>query len=76
MLKAAKLPEDFRLYDLRHTAATLALCAGVPPKVVSEMLGHASAAFTLDVYSHVLPHMQDSAAAKVEALLTRRKRTK
>jgi hypothetical protein len=40
------------------------------------MLGHASAAFTLDVYSHVLPHMQDSAAAKVEALLTRRKRTK
>jgi len=75
VLKAANLPEDFRLYDLRHTAATLALCAGVPPKVVSEMLGHASAAFTLDVYSHVLPHMQDSAAAKVEALLTRRKRT-
>lgn len=76
VLKAAKLPEDFRLYDLRHTAATLALCAGVPPKVVSEMLGHASAAFTLDVYSHVLPHMQDSAAAKVEALLKRRKRAK
>ena len=53
-LGAAKLPTDFRLYDLRHTAATLALTAGVPPKVVSEMLGHASAAFTLDVYSHVL----------------------
>src|SRR5450432_4006751 len=60
VLNAAKLPTDFRLYDLRHTAATLALSAGVPPKVVSEMLGHASAAFTLDVYSHVLPHMQDS----------------
>jgi integrase len=69
VLKAAELPQDLRLYDLRHTAATLALAAGVPPKVVSEMLGHASAAFTLDVYSHVLPHMQDSAAAKVEALL-------
>jgi len=60
---------DIRLYDLRHTAATLALIAGVPTKVISEQLGHASAAFTLDVYSHVLPHMQDAAAAKVEALL-------
>jgi integrase len=58
-----------RLYDLRHTAATNALIAGVPPKVVSEMLGHASVAFTLDVYAHVLPHMQEQAAAKVEALL-------
>lgn len=76
VLTAAKLSTEFRLYDLRHTAATLALAANVPPKVVSEMLGHASAAFTLDVYSHVLPHMQDSAAAKVEALLTGRKRKK
>ena len=74
MLNAAKLPTDFRLYDLRHTAATLALAAGVQPKVVSEMLGHASAAFTLDVYSHLLPHMQDSAAAKVEKLLMGRRR--
>ncbi len=74
VLKAAKLPTGFRLYDLRHTAATLALAVGVPPKVVSEMLGHASAAFILDVYSHVLPHMQDSAGAKVEALLKRRER--
>jgi integrase len=74
VLTAAELPTTFRLYDLRHTAATLALAAGVPPKVVSEMLGHASAAFTLDVYSHVLPHMQDSAVQKVEALLQRGKR--
>jgi len=43
--------------------------AGVSPKIISEQLGHASAAFTLDVYSHVLPHMQDAAAAKVEAVL-------
>jgi integrase len=76
VLNAAKLPTDFPLYDLRHTAATLALVAGVPPKVVSEMLGHASAAFTLDVYSHVLPHMQNSAAAKVGKLLTGRERKK
>ena len=58
-----------RLYDLRHTAATLNLAAGVPVKVVSEQLGHASATLTLDTYSHVLPHMQEEAAAKVEALL-------
>ena len=76
VLNAAKLPTDFRLYDLRHTAATLALAAGVQPKVVSEMLGHASAAFTLDVYSHLLPHMQDSAAAKVGKLLMGRQRKK
>lgn len=61
ILNAAGLPTTFRLYDLRHMAATFALAAGVPPKVVSEMLGHTSAAFILDVYSHVLPHMQDSA---------------
>lgn len=60
-----------RLYDLRHSAATIALAAGVSPKVVSEQLGHASTAFTLDTYAHVLPHMQDEAAAKVEALLFR-----
>jgi integrase len=68
ILKRAGLP-DIRLYDLRHTAATLALTVGISPKVVSEQLGHTSAAFTLDVYSHVLPHMQDDAAAKVEAAL-------
>ena len=69
ILEQAGLP-TIRLYDLRHTGATLALAAGVPPKVVSEQLGHASAAFTLDIYSHVLPHMQEEAAAKVEAVLT------
>jgi len=68
VLRNAGLPA-IRLYDLRHTGATLALAAGVPPKVASEQLGHASAAFTLDIYSHVLPHMQEEAAAKVEAVL-------
>jgi integrase len=68
ILRQAGLP-PLRLYDLRHAAATLALSAGVPPKVVAEQLGHASAAFTLDVYSHVLPHMQAGAASRVEALL-------
>ena len=68
ILKEAGLPQ-IRLYDLRHTAATLALSAGVPVKVVSEMLGHSSVALTLDVYSHVLPHMQEDAARRMAALL-------
>jgi integrase len=68
LLKAAELPA-IRLYDLRHTAATISLAAGVSPKIISEQLGHASVGFTLDVYSHVLPHMQDAAAEKVQALL-------
>jgi integrase len=70
ILDLAGLPR-IRLYDLRHSAATIALAAGVSPKVVSEQLGHASTAFTLDTYAHVLPHMQDEAAAKVEAMLLR-----
>ena len=60
---------NIRLYELRHTAATLALAAGVSPKIISEQLGHAGVAFTLDVYSRVLPHMQDAAAEKMQALL-------
>jgi len=68
ILQGAGLPM-IRLYDHRHSGATLALAAGVSPKVVSEQLGHASAAFTLDVYSHVLPHMQAEAAERGEALL-------
>ncbi len=70
ILDLAGVPR-IRLYDLRHSAATIALAAGVSPKVVSEQLGHASTAFTLDTYAHVLPHMQDEAAARVEAILFR-----
>lgn len=68
-LKKAELPETIRLYDLRHTCATLLLRAGENPKVVSERLGHASIVLTLDVYSHVLPDMQKAAAEKLENLL-------
>ena len=73
LLREAGLP-NIRLYDLRHGAASLALAAGVSPKIISEQLGHASVAVTLDVYSHVLPHMQDAAAEKVQALLAGPKR--
>ncbi len=57
-----------RFHDLRHTHASLALQAGVPAKVVSERLGHATVAFTLDVYSHVIPGMQEEAAERIAAL--------
>jgi integrase len=58
-----------RLHDLRHTHATLALEAGVNPKIVSERLGHSTVAFTLDVYSHALQHMQEEAAEKIGGLV-------
>ena len=69
ILRQAGLPERFRLYDLRHTCATLMLIAGVYPKVVSERLGHASVKITLDTYSHVLPTMQREATEKLGNLL-------
>lgn len=58
-----------RLHDLRHAHASHLLAAGVNVKVVSERLGHASVAFTLDVYGHVLPGQQADAAAAVAALV-------
>lgn len=60
---------DIRLYDLRHTCATLLLAAGENPKVVSERLGHASIVLTMDTYSHVLPTMQKSATERLTAIL-------
>ena len=66
--KAADL-EGLRLHDLRHAHATLMLRAGVHPKVVSERLGHASVNITLDTYSHVLPGLQEAAAAAIDRAL-------
>lgn len=72
ILEAAGLPKKIRMYDLRHTCATLLLAQEVNPKVVSERLGHASITLTLDTYSHVLPTMQREAADKLDALLFKR----
>jgi integrase len=58
-----------RLHDLRHAFATQLLVAGVHPKVVSDALGHASTAFTMDVYSHVLPSMGEAVADAMQAAL-------
>jgi integrase len=69
LLKRAGLPQ-IRFHELRHTCATLLLSKNVNPKIVSEMLGHASIAITLDTYSHVLPNMQDSAAKAMEDALS------
>ncbi len=66
-LQAAGLPR-IRLHDLRHTHATLALQAGIHPKVVSERLGHAQVSMTLDTY-HAIPALQESAAALIAALI-------
>jgi integrase len=68
LLERAGLPR-VRLHDLRHTAATLHLAMGTHPKVVADLLGHASIAITLDTYSHAVPGIAQQAAADMDALL-------
>ncbi|HXQ62914.1 MAG TPA: tyrosine-type recombinase/integrase [Acidimicrobiales bacterium] len=58
-----------RLHDLRHLHATLALEAGVPPRVLADRLGHSSTAVTTDTYQHVLPAMDHDAARRVADLV-------
>ena len=69
LVQRSGLPR-IRFHDLRHTHATLALSAGVHPKIVSERLGHASTSFTLDIYSHSTPSMQEHAAHAIASLLS------
>lgn len=66
--KSKTLP-TIRFHDLRHTHATHLLAAGVHPKIAQERLGHSTIGVTLDLYSHVMPGMQEDAAAKVDAAL-------
>ena len=58
-----------RLHDVRHSYATAALGSGVPLKIVSARLGHASPEFTARVYQHVLPAMDQDAANSIAALM-------
>jgi len=60
LLGKAGLP-DKRFHDLRHTCASILLSKNVHPKIVQEMLGHSSITITLDLYSHVLPDIQEKA---------------
>jgi integrase len=66
--RAAGLPR-IRLHDVRHSYATAALAAGVAPKVISERLGHATIAITMDTYSHVIPGLDEQAAETVARLI-------
>jgi integrase len=65
-IKGTALPR-IRFHDLRHTHATHMLASGVHVKVASERLGHSKVGITLDLYSHVMPGMQEDAVAKVDA---------
>jgi integrase len=66
LLRRRKIP-NVRFHDLRHSHASQLLRDGVNPKVISERLGHSKVGFTLDVYSHLLPGMQEEAARKTDA---------
>ena len=58
-----------RLHDLRHTAASLMLAAGVNPRVVMEVLGHSQIGVTMNLYSHVAPNVSRAAVEGVAGLL-------
>ena len=60
---------DITFHGLRHTQATALIGSGVPVKVVSERLGHANTGITQDIYTHVLPHMQEHAADVVGQMM-------
>ena len=66
LLKRTRLP-PCRFHDLRHTRATILLGRDVNAKVVSEMLGHSSISITLDIYSHLLPDMQEKPSKRLSS---------
>jgi integrase len=69
LLKHADLPPSVRLYDLRHTCATLLLARNVHPKYVQELLGHASISQTLDTYSNVIEGMDGGLTDAIDEAL-------
>jgi len=70
LLVAAHL-STVRFHDLRHTAATLLLAQGVDARTIMETLGHSQISLTMNTYSHVLPSLQEDAADKMNAILSR-----
>jgi site-specific recombinase XerD len=59
--------EGISLHGLRHAHASILLQQGVHPKIVQERLGHSSISTTLDIYSHVVPGLQEAAAQRFDA---------
>jgi integrase len=70
LLARAALP-PIRFHDLRHGTATMLLAAGQPIKVISDILGHATSAFTADVYTEVAEELADAAAVAIAAYIPR-----
>jgi integrase len=68
-LAAASLPQSVRLYDCRHTAASLLYAQGVPELQISAILGHTDPAFTRRTYTHLFPEMRRAAAESIEAAM-------
>ena len=62
----AKVSGQFRIHDLRHTAASLMIRAGYPPKMLQEIMGHASITTTLDLYGHLSPGDMDRYADRLD----------
>lgn len=60
---------ELTFHGLRHTHAVLMLAANVHPKIVSERLGHSTVSITLDLYSHVVPNLQEAAARRFEEVI-------
>ncbi len=69
LLKKAGITENIPFHGLRHTFATLAIQQGIDAKTVSSILGHYSAGFTLDTYTHVTNEMQREAAQRMGSFM-------
>lgn len=72
LLKKAGIDESIRFHDLRHTFATMALRNGIDVKTISNILGHYSAGFTLDTYTHVTGDMKKTAASRIGEMMPQR----
>ena len=69
-LADAGLPADFKLHELRHTAASLAIQSGANVKALQNMLGHASAGLTLDRYGHLYDSDVDAVGHAINEAIT------
>ena len=65
-VRAAELPEGFRIHDLRHTCAALLIAQGAGAKEIAERLGHSSPVVTMTVYAHVLPSHDERLTSGLE----------